>query len=54
MPVTANETFWKSWIEICELDSIFLNKTFYLKVQILLLAGCEVQSDENSWAQKYQ
>lgn len=48
IPITANEIFWKSWIEVCELDSIFLSKTLYLKVQILLLAGSEAQSDEYS------
>lgn len=48
VPITAKETFWKSWIEVCELESVLLSKVFYLKVQISPLAGCKDQSDENS------
>lgn len=52
LPVPTNETFWKNWIGVYELDSIFLNNAHYLKLQILSKAGCQIPSDQSSWAPK--
>lgn len=50
VPITANESFWKSWIGVCELESIFSSKASSLEVQVLPRAGCQVRSGENPWA----